>query len=222
MPSPNSKPSVLLNALPNYLAVLIMIINLIVFYNNAIIVVIRDIFGVEWASHAWDGVWVLDHPVARRRADQWVRQNWILVFWSPTHYCHQYLSLLFIYIFFFFSFSFFCCLLFSILFIGSFMRWLYITLKPGDRLNTHCVYNNLGNNNVTNFGFRSVDEMCSHTLLYYPKIVAPIMYLPFISFFIIIIFLLLNFDKWKIWLLWLRRPQSHSVRKWKQVCLFGI
>eukprot|EP00026_Physarum_polycephalum_P006528 Phypoly_transcript_06576.p1 GENE.Phypoly_transcript_06576~~Phypoly_transcript_06576.p1 ORF type:complete len:551 (+),score=51.01 Phypoly_transcript_06576:87-1739(+) len=45
-----------------------------------------------------------------------------------------------------------------------------LTIKPGDRLNTHCIYDSRNKNTPTVFGPASTDEMCIHFLGYYPRI----------------------------------------------------
>lgn len=44
------------------------------------------------------------------------------------------------------------------------------TIKPGDRINTHCIYNSMSRNNITRFGTGSKDEMCINFVYYYPKV----------------------------------------------------
>jgi len=46
----------------------------------------------------------------------------------------------------------------------------YVTIKAGDSLRVHCVYNSMGRNTTTNFGISTYNEMCFALLLYYPKI----------------------------------------------------
>jgi len=45
------------------------------------------------------------------------------------------------------------------------------TIKPGDRFNTHCVYNTKNKGEVTPFGISSSEEMCIHFLSYYPRVI---------------------------------------------------
>jgi len=47
------------------------------------------------------------------------------------------------------------------------------TLQPGDRLNTHCIFDTSYKNTPTPFGLSSADEMCMHFLSYYPRITIP-------------------------------------------------
>jgi len=42
------------------------------------------------------------------------------------------------------------------------------TIRRGDRLNTHCVYNTLDRNTPTSFGVDSIQEMCMEFVTYYP------------------------------------------------------
>jgi len=42
------------------------------------------------------------------------------------------------------------------------------TLLPGDRLNTHCIYDTSGLNTTVKFGVATTDEMCMDFLFYYP------------------------------------------------------
>jgi len=43
------------------------------------------------------------------------------------------------------------------------------TIKRGDRLNTHCIYNSLRRQNPTKFASGSRDEMCIDFITYYPR-----------------------------------------------------
>jgi len=52
-------------------------------------------------------------------------------------------------------------------------QYVNLTLLPGDRLNTHCVYDTRSKNSTTNFGVASTDEMCMHFLGYYPRVITP-------------------------------------------------
>ena len=44
-----------------------------------------------------------------------------------------------------------------------------VTLHPGDQVNTHCVYDNSGNDKPVEGGPTTKEEMCVNFLLYYPK-----------------------------------------------------
>jgi len=44
-------------------------------------------------------------------------------------------------------------------------------VMPGDRFNTHCIYNTAERENITMFGEASYEEMCMHFLAYYPRII---------------------------------------------------
>jgi Copper type II ascorbate-dependent monooxygenase, C-terminal domain len=43
-------------------------------------------------------------------------------------------------------------------------------ILPGDRLNTHCIFDTTGRTTDTEFGAGSQDEMCIDFLMYYPKV----------------------------------------------------
>jgi len=43
------------------------------------------------------------------------------------------------------------------------------TIKPGDRLNTHCTFDSRGRVGATNFGYASDAEMCMDFVTYYPR-----------------------------------------------------
>jgi hypothetical protein len=45
-----------------------------------------------------------------------------------------------------------------------------ITIKPGDRINTHCVWDSRQRTEETSIGFSSTDEMCMEFLAYYPAV----------------------------------------------------
>jgi len=45
-----------------------------------------------------------------------------------------------------------------------------VVIKPGDRLNTHCVYDSSQRSGSTIFGISSTDEMCMSFLSYYPAL----------------------------------------------------
>lgn len=47
------------------------------------------------------------------------------------------------------------------------------TIKRGDRINTHCVYNSLGHTAPIEFGLESTEEMCMEFISYYPVIYTP-------------------------------------------------
>jgi len=47
--------------------------------------------------------------------------------------------------------------------------YVNVTLRPGDRLNTHCVYNTADRVRSTRFGYASFSEMCMDFLTYYPR-----------------------------------------------------
>jgi len=47
-----------------------------------------------------------------------------------------------------------------------------VTIRPGDRLNTHCVYDTRSKSTKIDFGESSDEEMCMHFLSYYPRIVS--------------------------------------------------
>jgi dopamine beta-monooxygenase len=49
------------------------------------------------------------------------------------------------------------------------IQFVNFTIRPGDRLNTHCVFDTRSKNTTTKFGFTSSDEMCIHFLGYYPR-----------------------------------------------------
>jgi len=44
------------------------------------------------------------------------------------------------------------------------------TIKPGDRISTHCVYNTANRQNFTEFSIESTDEMCMEFIFYYPML----------------------------------------------------
>jgi hypothetical protein len=46
-------------------------------------------------------------------------------------------------------------------------------IRPGDRLNTHCVFDTVNRNTETKFGIGSLDEMCMDFIFYYPVIQVP-------------------------------------------------
>jgi len=48
--------------------------------------------------------------------------------------------------------------------------WIDVIVKPGDRLNTHCVYDSRERTEVTRMGMGSQSEMCMDFIAYYPKI----------------------------------------------------
>jgi len=48
-------------------------------------------------------------------------------------------------------------------------NYVNVTLKPGDRLNTHCVFNTKDRSRTTGFGYASFSEMCMDFLQYYPR-----------------------------------------------------
>jgi len=48
-------------------------------------------------------------------------------------------------------------------------QFVNFSILPGDRLNTHCVYDTSKKNTTTRFGLNSTDEMCMHFLGYYPR-----------------------------------------------------
>jgi len=50
---------------------------------------------------------------------------------------------------------------------------LNFTIQPGDRLNTHCVYDTRHKSSPTPFGISSSEEMCMHFVTYYPRVMAP-------------------------------------------------
>jgi len=46
------------------------------------------------------------------------------------------------------------------------------TIKPGDRINTHCIYNTKSKTTPTVFGIESSQEMCIDFIFYYPRIIS--------------------------------------------------
>lgn len=46
-------------------------------------------------------------------------------------------------------------------------------IQPGDRLNTHCLFDTTTRGSQTNFGIGSLDEMCMDFIFYYPVIEVP-------------------------------------------------
>jgi len=46
----------------------------------------------------------------------------------------------------------------------------YVTVKAGDSIRVHCVYNSMSRNTTTKFGIATNNEMCFAILLYYPQI----------------------------------------------------
>lgn len=49
-----------------------------------------------------------------------------------------------------------------------------VTLNPGDRIQTHCVYDSSNRTGVTKFGESSDEEMCMEFIAYYPLVKDPI------------------------------------------------
>jgi len=45
-----------------------------------------------------------------------------------------------------------------------------LLLKPGDRLNTHCVFNSMARTSPTRMGTPSTTEMCMDFINYYPRL----------------------------------------------------
>jgi len=48
-------------------------------------------------------------------------------------------------------------------------NYVNMTIQPGDRLNTHCVFNTKDRSRTTGFGYASLSEMCMDFLGYYPR-----------------------------------------------------
>jgi len=49
------------------------------------------------------------------------------------------------------------------------LNYVNFTIKPGDRLNTHCVFNTVERVRPTGFGYASFNEMCMDFLNYWPR-----------------------------------------------------